>query len=71
MNKALRLALLLSLTALASWTSTPKAAYALPTCNNLQGFHCFPPRSIQCNWIGGGGAGFCTCDSETSTWDCF
>ncbi len=72
MNKAVRLALLLSLIALTSWISMPKAAYALPVCNNINGRACLTPnKTWQCTWIGGGGEGVCICDSETLTWDCF
>ena len=67
MRKSLRLALLLALTALASWISTPRPAHALPTCSSINGRACFT-QSIRCN---GSGAGFCICDSATHTWDCF
>lgn len=65
MNKSLRLALLLALTALASWVSTPRPAHALPTCSSINGRACFT-QSIQCN---GSGAGFCVC--ESGRWSCF
>jgi hypothetical protein len=64
MSKSLRLALLLALAALASW-STPRPAHALPTCSSIDGRACFT-HSIQCN---GSGAGFCTC--EDGRWSCF
>jgi hypothetical protein len=69
MSKTIRFTLMLALTALAGWTSTPRPAHALPTCSSINGRSCFVAnRSTQCN---GGGAGFCICDSETLTWDCF
>jgi hypothetical protein len=72
MIKSVRLALLLALTALASWISVPKAAHALPTCNNLDGFECLKPNShIQCTWVGQSGAGFCTCNASDMEWHCF
>jgi len=72
MNKAVRLVLLLALAALTSLTSIPKAAHALPVCDNLDGFECFQPnKTIQCTWIGQSGAGFCRCNATSLTWHCF
>ncbi len=70
MNKATRFSLMLALAALAFWSSLPKAAYALPLCDNLQGSSCpTAGRTIACLWAGGGN-GTCTCDANTLTWDC-
>ena len=72
MSKSVRLALLLALTALAAWTSMPKAAYALAVCDNVNGRACFQAnRTLQCTWSGGGGVGICICDADSLTWDCF
>lgn len=71
MSKSVRLALMLALTALAAWTSAPRAAHARPTCNSLDDFECLTPNShIQCTWVGQSGAGFCTCNPSSLTWHC-
>jgi hypothetical protein len=71
MNKALRLALLLGLAFLAYWTSTPKAVYALPLCDNFDGNHCsLPGKTIPCVWHQGGGIGQCRCDRTEGIWEC-
>lgn len=70
MNKAYRLALLLALIALASWSSMPKAAHALPLCDGLDGNSCSTPKkTIPCLWAGGGN-GACTCDPTLHKWEC-
>jgi hypothetical protein len=66
MNKAVRFVLMLALVALAAWTSTPKAAYALPLCNSLNGHACFRANQKQAC-----ADGYCSCDPGTLTWDCF
>ncbi len=72
MNKAVRFVLMLALVALAAWTSMPKAAHALPVCNNLDGFECLKPNSsIRCTWVGQSGAGICICSASTLTYNCF
>lgn len=71
MSKTIRFTLMLALVALAAWTSTPKAAHALPVCNNIQGRACSPAnRTLSCTWSGGGGIGLCICDADLGTWDC-
>jgi hypothetical protein len=65
LSKTIRFALMLALTALASWVSTPRPAHALPTCSSIDGGACFT-HSIRCN---GSGAGFCVC--ENGSWSCF
>jgi len=71
MSKALRFALMLALVALAAWTSTPKAAYALAVCSNLSNRACFKPnQTIGCT-LAGGDLSFCLCDPDTHAWDCF
>jgi hypothetical protein len=68
MKNAFRLALLLALAFAAFWMSTPKPAYALPTCDNLDGRSCLREgQGIACNWLGGGG-GACVCFE--GTWSC-
>lgn len=71
MNKAVRFALLLALTALAAWTSTPRAAHALPVCGNINNRAC-PNlnQSLACT-LPGGDFGVCLCDPDTHKWDCF
>ncbi len=74
MKKVVRLALLLALTFLATWSSTPKAAYALPLCDGLDGHGCsVPGRTLTCVWSqqSGGGVGACNCDRVERIWECF
>ena len=71
MNKAIRLALLIALAALASWSSTPRAAYALPLCEGLDMHSCSTPgKTIPCLWGSGGGNGACYCDPASHSWNC-
>ena len=70
MNKAFRLALLLGLAFLASWSSAPKVAYALPLCDGFDGNACsVPGKTIPCLWRQGGN-GACFCDRTTHIWEC-
>ena len=70
MNKVIRLALLLSLTFLACWSSAPKVAYALPLCDGFDGNGCsVPGKTIPCLWRQGGN-GACFCDRTTHRWEC-
>lgn len=70
MKKVVRLALLLALTFLAAWSSTPKPAYALPLCDGLDGHRCsVPGKTLTC--ISQGGVGACNCDRVERIWECF
>lgn len=70
MNKAVRFALLLALAALAYWSATPKAAYALAVCGNLSNRACLNPgQTLSCT-LSGGDLSFCLCDPDTHKWDC-
>ena len=61
-----RLLLLLGALGLAALSSLP--AYALPTCDHIQGWPCSPEGKVwNCNWIGGGG-GVCFCFD--GHWEC-
>jgi hypothetical protein len=67
-NKIIRLALLLGLALLASWSSTPKPAYALGSCRGLNGGFCTTPgHAIPC--LTGSGTGVCVCQ-DNKTLDC-
>jgi len=68
-NKAFRLALLLGLALLASWSAAPKAAYAFPFCPNLDGSECPSPGAIIRCSRPGGSTGTCFCGQEL-TWAC-
>jgi hypothetical protein len=71
LKKVIRLAVLLGLTFLATWSSAPKLAYALPLCDGLDGRHCsVPGRTLTCLWSQGGN-GACNCDRVERIWECF
>lgn len=68
MKRLARLVLLALLVLLASWSLSAPPAYALASCDNLQGGTCFPEGKIlRCLW-NGGGQGICDC--EGGHWSC-
>jgi hypothetical protein len=63
-----RLVLLALLALLASWSLSVPPAYALASCDNLQGGPCSPEgRTLRCLWSDGG-QGLCICTD--GLWSC-
>ncbi|HEX4961582.1 MAG TPA: hypothetical protein VF173_12130 [Thermoanaerobaculia bacterium] len=70
MNKTFRLALLLGFAFLASWTSTPRPAHAIPSCESLASNVCTVPNSDRsCVWSDGN-RGSCSCSARGQFWNC-